>query len=142
MEAKAVTDLVADPVTVEVDGVTVALAIDDQGQPDLTVSRADKPLKSIPPAVKKHKKVAELTEREDRAETAVVASAAIAGAGDVPGRHLHRRRTKANWPGMPILSTLLSRLILISEGIMSRLSRRGGPCAPRSRRPARTGQAG
>jgi hypothetical protein len=116
MEAKAVADLADGPVTVEVDGVTVALAIDDQGQPDLTVSRAGKPLKTIPPAVKKHKKVVELAERKtelkQQASRVRKSLETAMCRGDIfTGDELKQLA------GHAILSPLLHRLILVGEGI-------------------------
>ena len=93
MEARAVADLAEGPVSVEADGVTVTLALDEQGRPELTCRRGEKPLKAIPPAVKKHKKVAELVERAadvKRQSSRVRHSLEV---GDVPGRRIHRRRS-------------------------------------------------
>ncbi|TMQ30102.1 MAG: DUF4132 domain-containing protein, partial [Planctomycetota bacterium] len=64
MEAQAVADLAKGPVTVKVADVAVALAIDAQGDPEVTVVRQGKTLSTIPPAVKKNTKVAALTTRK------------------------------------------------------------------------------
>src|SRR5437870_1890896 len=63
MEAAQMADLAAGPVSVTQDGVTVTLAIDADAQPELSVRRGEKVLKAIPPAVRKHPKVAALAER-------------------------------------------------------------------------------
>src|SRR5262249_21630445 len=63
MEARELADLAAGPISASHEGVTVTLAIDAQVQPELTVRRGDKVLKSIPPKVRKHRKVAEICER-------------------------------------------------------------------------------
>ncbi len=95
MEAKAVADLAAGPVTVEVDGVTVALAIDDQGQPELTVSRNGQTAQVDPAGRKEAQEGRRADRAQDRVETAGVAGAAIARGRDVPGRRLQRRRAEA-----------------------------------------------
>lgn len=63
MEGRESADLAEGPVVVTVGDVSVALSIDADGRPEIAVRRGDKPLKSIPPAVKKDKAVAELVER-------------------------------------------------------------------------------
>ncbi len=61
--AEALKDLARGSVSVSKDGVTVTLSIDEQTQPQILVARAEKVLKSAPPAVKKDPKIAELFER-------------------------------------------------------------------------------
>lgn len=116
MEASAVADLARGPVTLEVDGVTVALAIDGEGEAELTASRAGKVLKAIPPAVKKHKDVAALAERktELKRQGARVRQSLEAAMcrGDVfTGSELKQLADHA------VLWPLLSRLVLLGEGI-------------------------
>ena len=62
MEALETADLANGPVAVQVKDVVVSLAIDPDGQPEISVKRGEKPLKSIPPDVKK----AEVVEEERR----------------------------------------------------------------------------
>ncbi|HEY9874320.1 MAG TPA: DUF5724 domain-containing protein, partial [Candidatus Obscuribacterales bacterium] len=64
MEAHAVADLVASPLTVAIAEVNVTLAISDKGEADLTVTKQGKPLKSIPAKAKKDAKVIELLARK------------------------------------------------------------------------------
>ncbi len=64
MEGLATADLAAGPVTVTVNDLTVSLAIDADGLPEITVKRGDKWLKSLPPEARKNEAVAELTERK------------------------------------------------------------------------------
>jgi hypothetical protein len=63
MEAQAVADLVASPLTVVIDEVSVSLAITEKG-PELMATKKGKPLKSIPTKAKKDPKVAELVARK------------------------------------------------------------------------------
>ena len=49
LEAESVKDLAHGPVSAAKDGVTVTLALDASGRPEITVCRGDKELKSIPP---------------------------------------------------------------------------------------------
>jgi hypothetical protein len=66
MEAEAVRDLADGRVSVVEDGTEVNLSIDAAGAPSLTVTRAGKPLKSIPKQVAKREPVAELKRRATR----------------------------------------------------------------------------
>lgn len=63
MEREEVADLEKGPVTVKSGPVSVTLAIDDHGAPELTVTKEGKRLASVPPKVKKEPKVAALAER-------------------------------------------------------------------------------
>ena len=63
MEREAVADLAAGPVVREVGGVTLTLAIADDGTPELSTARGGKALKTIPGAVAKDPAVVELKDR-------------------------------------------------------------------------------
>jgi hypothetical protein len=117
MEAAQLADLAAGPVSVTHDGVTVTLAIDADSQPELTVQRGDKPLKAIPPAVRKHRKVAELTERRTelkRSASRVKQSLEVAMIRGDTFTGLELRQLFSH----PLLRPLLERLVLIGEGII------------------------
>jgi len=60
METRQIQNLLSKDTQVTVDGVTVGLMIEDDGKANLVVFRDDKPLKSIPPKIKKDKAVIEL----------------------------------------------------------------------------------
>jgi len=90
MEARTVADLAEGPVTVEADGVTVALAIDGQGQPELSARREG--AQGDPPGREEAEEGRRAGRARDRLEASIVADAAIARGRDVPGRCLHRRR--------------------------------------------------
>jgi hypothetical protein len=64
MEGLATADLAGDGVTVNIEGVSVTLAINANGAPEITVKRGEKPLKTVPPAVKKNEAAHELFERK------------------------------------------------------------------------------
>ncbi len=116
MEAKAVADLAAGPVTVEADGVTVALAIDDQGEADLTASRDGRPLKAIPPAVKKLEKVAALVGRKGELKRQASRVRHSLEAAMCRGDAFTGDELKG-LAGHAVLAPLLGRLVLIGEGI-------------------------
>ncbi len=63
VSASVVKDLLSGPVVVSVKDVSVRLALDPLGVPEIIQDRAGKPLKTVPPDVKKNPKVAELFER-------------------------------------------------------------------------------
>lgn len=60
METRQIQNLLAKETQVTIDGITVGLIIEDDGKAELVVFRDDKPLKTIPPKIKKEKAVAEL----------------------------------------------------------------------------------
>jgi hypothetical protein len=64
MEAQAIADLARGPVSVTVDDVTVSLALDAQGQPQISTTKAGKALKAIPAKLKKQTAIAQLQERK------------------------------------------------------------------------------
>jgi hypothetical protein len=68
MEAAAVADLANGPVTVMAGEVAVSLAIDPLGQPQISVMKGGKALKSVPPAAKKEPAVAALLARHKEIE--------------------------------------------------------------------------
>lgn len=64
MEAQSVADLARGPVSVTKDGVTVTLSINEESQPELSVQRGNKKLKSVPAATRrKHSDISELNDR-------------------------------------------------------------------------------
>ncbi|MEX0654404.1 MAG: DUF5724 domain-containing protein [Phycisphaeraceae bacterium] len=63
MEAKAVEDLAAGPVTVTAGETTVTLAITDTGEPTLTIAKSGRTLKALPAAAKKDKRIVALRDR-------------------------------------------------------------------------------
>jgi HEAT repeat protein len=71
METEAVGDLARGPISLEKDGISLSLAINDLGEPELTVSKKGKPLKTIPAAVKKDGQVADLLSRKQKLERQV-----------------------------------------------------------------------
>jgi hypothetical protein len=131
MEALATADLAAGPVSATVKDVTVSLAIDDEGLPEITVTRGEKLLKSPPPAIKKNEAVAELFERKtDLRRSASRMRGSLEQAmcrGDVfNGEDL------VELMGNVILKPMLERLVFIGEGIAGYLVGGGkalGDCA-------------
>jgi hypothetical protein len=118
MEADSVKDLARGSVSATRDGVTVTLRIDERAQPQLTIQRGDKELKSIPPVIKKKDKtIAGLAERatelkrqvsrmRQSLETAMIRGDTFTGAELAQlGQHA------LLWP-------LLRQLVLVGEGIL------------------------
>ncbi len=64
MGSKAVADLASGPVQKTVDGVQVTLSLDETGQPITFIHNNGKEVKSLPPRVKKDKKLKELLDRK------------------------------------------------------------------------------
>ncbi|MDX6521564.1 MAG: hypothetical protein QOF08_2169, partial [Gaiellales bacterium] len=114
MEARGAADL-AEGVVVERDGVVVRLSIDADGNPDLSVRRADKPLKTVPASLRKDEQVAELRSR---------ATALRRQAGRIRGSLEEAMNRGDGFSGAelydltrhPTLWPRLSRLVLVGEG--------------------------
>ncbi|MGK7872686.1 MAG: DUF5724 domain-containing protein [Xenococcaceae cyanobacterium] len=64
MEAQAVADLAENSHTVAIDEVSVSLAITEKGEPELTILKKGKPLKSIPAKLRKNPQIVELKTRK------------------------------------------------------------------------------
>lgn len=116
MEAKQIADLAAGPVAVTHDGVTVTLAITPDAQPEVTVRRGEKPLKAVPPTVRKHPKIAALVERKaDLKRQASRVRQSLEGMmvrGDAfTGDELRKLFEH------PLVRPVLERLVILGEGI-------------------------
>ncbi|MBW4662399.1 MAG: DUF4132 domain-containing protein [Drouetiella hepatica Uher 2000/2452] len=64
MEAEAIADLVGQAQVVTIDAVSVSLAITTEGNPEITVTKAGKPLKAVPAKLKKQPEIQLLTARK------------------------------------------------------------------------------
>ena len=121
MEAESVKDLARGPVSETKEGVTVTLSLDEQARSQLSITRAGKTLKVIPPAIKKkHAEIAELFERgatlrkkasrmKQSLETAMCRGDLFTGA------------ELETLSGHAIVTPLLSRLVLIDERNVKRI---------------------
>ena len=131
MEAREIADLAAGPLSATHQGVTVTLALDEQSQPQLTIQRGDKPLKNIPAAVRKHRKVAALADRKtDLKRQASRMRLSLENAmcrGDTfLGAELRQLFDH------PILVPSLERLVMIGEGIAGYPTAKGQALADHS----------
>jgi hypothetical protein len=124
MEAKSVKDLAYGPVSAAKDGVTVTLALDASGQPEITVCRGDKALKSIPAPLKKDKKIAELsgrvTELKRQSSRMKRSLESAMCRGDT-----FSASELAELCGNALLAPLMERLILIGDGVTGYPDRNG-----------------
>ncbi len=124
MEAREIADLAAGPLQHTAEGVTVTLSLDELGQPQMTVQRGEKALKTIPPKVRRERKIAALSERRqdlkrqtsrirESLETALCRGDAFTGA--------ELKQLCAH----PLLRPLLERLVLLGEGIAGYVVEKG-----------------
>jgi hypothetical protein len=124
MEARAVADLAAGPVNARGGDVSVTLALDEQGQPELTVTRKDKPVKSVPKEAKSNKKIAELLERaaelkRSRSHTRQSLEEAMCRGDTFSAAELQELLAH------PLLAPSLRNLVFVGEGILG-YPERGG----------------
>ncbi|HEX2476927.1 MAG TPA: DUF5724 domain-containing protein [Lacipirellulaceae bacterium] len=122
--AEAVKDLAKGPVVAKKDGVTISLSLDEMSKPVVTVLKGDKELKSIPPAVKKDKKVAELTARvtELKRQASGIRQSletAMCRGDTSSGSELR------DWCAHALVAPLLSRLVVVGEGIFGYPDKQG-----------------
>jgi hypothetical protein len=115
--AEAVKDLAKGPIVVNKDGVAITLSLDELSRPALSVNKKGKELKSIPPAIKKDKKVGELTGRVTDLKRQASAIRQSLEAAMCRGDVFTGEKLRC-WCGHALLTPLLSRLVVIGEGIL------------------------
>jgi hypothetical protein len=117
METEAIADLAEGPVCIKAGGVDVTLTLDELGQPELTVAKQGKRLKSIPAEARKTPKIAALiarkTELKKQASRIRQSLEAAMCRGDQFAADELRRLFHH-----PVLQPKLERLILVGEGIL------------------------
>ncbi len=116
MEGRESADLAAGPVVVAVGDVSVALAIDAEGRPEIAVKRGDKPLKNVPPAVKKDGAVAELFERKTHLKQSASRMRTSLEEAMVRG-DAFTAESLTDLMGNVVLRPMLERLVFLGEGI-------------------------
>lgn len=124
MEAEATQDLVKGPITLSKGDVTMTLALDDRAQPQVTIERAGKPMKSLPKSHKDEKNFAALTDRSrelKRQASRVRGSleSAMLRGDEFTGAELAQIARHA------LLKPMLERLVLVGEGIMGYPDKQG-----------------
>ncbi|MBS0203266.1 MAG: DUF4132 domain-containing protein [Planctomycetes bacterium] len=122
--AETLKDLAAGPVKATKDGVTVTLILDEQTQPQITIARGEKLLKSAPPAVKKDKVVAGLFERSKELKRQVSRQrqsleAMMCRGETVSATELVSLCTHA------LVAPLLQRLVFIGDGVFGYPDKKG-----------------
>jgi len=120
MELQEVADLAGGPLVVTREGVALTLEVDPLGQPQLRVEKAGKPLKQVPPRLKKDPAVVALRERKQRLEqqgarmrTALeqaMCREEAFGAGELAGLLRH-----------PLLTPMLEQLVFVGPTHMGYL---------------------
>lgn len=116
MEAAEYADLAQGPVSVTAEGVTVTLSIDALAIPEVTVRRGEKPLKTIPPAVRKNSKVAELLEKRTELKRSASRVKQSLEGMMVRGDNFSAEELVTLF-SHPLLRPLLERLVVEGEGI-------------------------
>ncbi|WP_435010562.1 DUF5724 domain-containing protein [Tundrisphaera lichenicola] len=116
MEGLETADLAQGPVRVSFKDITVSLAIDSEGQPEITVMRGERALKSLPPEARKNEAIGELTERKTQLKRSSsrmrISLEEAMCRGDT-----FRGDSLVELMGNVILRPMLERLVFIGEGI-------------------------
>lgn len=116
MERAALGDLARGSVGATVGDLEVRLAIDEQGDPQLSVSKQGKSLKKVPAAAKKEPEIKALTDRvaaltQQKRRMAQALEAAMIRGDAIGGAELGRLLEH------PVLAPLLRRLVLVGSGL-------------------------
>ncbi|WP_459557931.1 DUF4132 domain-containing protein [Lacunimicrobium album] len=117
MELEEFKDLKDGTMTVTAGEVSVTLTVDDQGESEITVMKAGKLLKSIPPALKKNEQILAVTERKTTLKRQAARIRKSLEEMMCRGEQFTGEELMQLF-GHPILRPLLSRVVLIGEGIM------------------------
>ncbi|TVR98891.1 MAG: DUF4132 domain-containing protein, partial [Phycisphaerales bacterium] len=115
MEAEAVRDLAEGPVSVTEGEVTVTLRIDEEGAPELTITKSGKPLKAVPAKLRKHEQISTLRSRvtdlrRQKSRMRLSLEAAMCRGDRFTPRQV--REMAAH----PVLRPMLERLVFVGEG--------------------------
>jgi hypothetical protein len=124
MEAEATQDLLNGPIVISKGDVTMSLALDDRGQPQVSIDRAGKSMKTLPKSHKDEKQFAALVDRSrelKRQASRVRGSleAAMLRGDEFTGVELSQIARHA------LLKPMLERLVLVGEGIMGYPDKQG-----------------
>lgn len=124
MEAEGLGDLVQGGSKVTVQGVTVTLFLDDDRQPQISYAKGAEELKTIPAALKKNDKIAELLERRadlKRQQSRMRESLenAMCRGDTFTGEELRGLMNH------PLLAPMLERLVLVGDGLIGYPAKRG-----------------
>lgn len=117
MEGLASADLAKGPVVVKVKDDSVSLAIDSDGLPEVSCGRAGKPLKQIPPDVKKNAKVEDLLARKTDLRRSASRMKQSLELAMCRGDRFSAEELE-ELCGNAVLRPLLERLVFIGEGIV------------------------
>jgi hypothetical protein len=117
MEAKAVADITEEGLVASAGGVNVKLTITPDADLELAIEKDGKPLKSIPPTVKKDPKVAKLLERRTELKHQVsrirpTLEQMMCRGTAITGSEL------VDLMSHPFLGPMLGKLVLVGEGII------------------------
>jgi hypothetical protein len=112
MEAQSANDL-AQPQTVTIGETSISLAISDRGNPEFTITKAGKPLKAIPAALKKTSEIKTLITRKQEISQQATRMRLFLEAAMGSGERFARAELQ-QLSSHPILAPMLRSLLLIS----------------------------
>ncbi len=124
MELQEIADLRHGPITITRENVTVLLRVDQAGQPHLDVTRNGRPLKQIPPRLKKEPEVVALRERKQSLDQQL-SRMRLALEQAMCREEQYAAGELAALLGHPILAPMLEQVIFISEGGLGYLAEGG-----------------
>ncbi|HYF15822.1 MAG TPA: DUF5724 domain-containing protein [Phycisphaerales bacterium] len=114
MERLDLADLVKGPVAVELGDIKVTLSMDDEGAPELSAEKKGKTLASVPPAARKDKRVAGLTQRAAELKRARPRVRLALEQAMCRGDSFTAGEIAELW-SHPLLRAMLRRLVLVGD---------------------------
>ncbi|MFT3894154.1 MAG: DUF5724 domain-containing protein [Anaerolineales bacterium] len=114
MEVEAVADLAKGPIHLMVDEYQIALCINEMGEPVLDFHKKDKPIKTLPSAVKKKEHVAELLARKQHLERQVSRMRSSLEQSMCRGDEFAGAEIKTLFQH-PMLKVMIEQLIIVSS---------------------------
>lgn len=117
MERHAIADLAAGPVSATVQDTTVTLAIDEWGEPQLTVSKKNRILKTVSARLKRDEQVATLLQRKKELQRQVSRTRQALEQAMCRGDHFTAAEL-AQLFTHPILRPMLSQLLFVGDDVI------------------------
>jgi HEAT repeat protein len=116
MEARGVADLADGPLTAREGDVEVALSVDLRGQPEISIRRGDKILKSVPAEARKSKEVKALRARATDLRRQVSRMRRSLEGSMIRGDAFSGEELRG-FAQHPLLWPMVSRLVLVGDGV-------------------------
>lgn len=117
METRVIGDLAKGPIVIEANGARAVLSINESGAAELSITKNDKPVKSVPTALKRHEGYAGMKAQATALGRQVARMRLSLEEAMCRGDEFTGREIRSLF-GHPSLRAMLERLVLIGDGIL------------------------